>query len=122
MALVAALLICGVSLLLRCSELGGAEIQAACRGAVMVTGLAGLVGLIPVIWKWGASGYQILVAVFTGAVIRFLISAAGIVIILRFTAIQPLWLVVFFVLSYVFFLLIETAVTIWLLKTITWNN
>ena len=115
-------LICGVSVLLRCSELGNEETVAACRMAVWIAGLSGLVGLIPVFKSWGGSGLRVLVGVSIGAVVRFVIGLGGIAVILRFTVISPDWLIVFFVLSYSLFLLAETAISVWLLRTVTWDK
>lgn len=115
-------LLFGISFLFRCSELGDGETMRACRTAVLLAGFAGIVSLIPVLKSWGGSACRILISVTVGAVIRLLIGLGGIAIILYFTSISPLWLIVFFGCSYGLFLLVETAISVWLLKTTVRNQ
>ena len=122
LAMTVLVLFFGVTLLLRCSELGDAQTVRACKTALLIAGAAGSVSLIPILKSWGGSGFRILIGISIGAVIRLLIGLGGVAIILRFTSISPFWLIIFFGLSYGLFLLVETMITVWLLKTVTWEE
>ena len=63
-----------------------------------------------------------LIGVSIGTAIRLLISLVGAAILMRFTSISPFRLVVFWGLSYGLFLLAETGITIWLLRTVIWED
>ncbi len=110
----------GLGLMWRCSELGGEEIIRACRAAQLIAAAAVGFGLLPTVKSWSGGGFCFLRSVFWGAAVRFVITLAGVVVLLLCTSIKPFWLVIFLGLSYGLFLGAETAVILWMLRSIEW--
>ena len=110
----------GLGLMWRCSELGGEEIIRACRAAQWVAAAAVGFGLLPTMKSWTGEGFCFLRGVFLGAAARFVITLAGVVVLLLCTSVKPFWLVIFWGLSYGLFLCAETAVVLWMLKAVEW--
>lgn len=115
-------LLIGLSFLQRCSELGGPEVIRACQAGRWTAAAAAAAGLLPMLRAWDRDGFRFLRGFFIGAFIRFGLGFGGICLLLLGTSIQPLWLVVFFGLSYAFFTAAETAIVLWLLKAVVWNQ
>ncbi len=115
-------LLVGVCALLRLSEFGAAEKAPACRAALVLAGFAGAAGLWPIVTGWGKSGWRIVGGILAGGLIRLLLTPVGIVIIFAFTEIDRMWLLVYLGIAYVLFLGTDTAVGVWMLKRIHWND
>ncbi len=110
----------GLGLMWRCSELGGEEIIRACRVAQWIAAAGVGLGLLPIVKSWTGGGFCFLRGVFLGAAVRFVITLAGVVVLLLCTSVKPFWLVIFGGLSYGLFLCAETAVVLWMLKSVEW--
>ncbi len=115
-------LLFGLSFLQRCSELGGPEVVRACQAGCWTAAVAAAAGLLPLLKGWGRDGFRFLRGFFVGAAIRLVSAFGGICLLLWWTSIQPLWLVVFFGLSYGMFMTAEIAIVLWLLKVVVWNE
>lgn len=115
-------LLLGVCVLLRFSEFGSQERISACRAALLLSGIAGLVGGWPIVTGWGKSGWRIVGGILAGGLIRLLIEFLGLVIIFAFTEIHRTWLIFFVGIGYMLFLAADTAIGIWLLSRVVWNE
>lgn len=115
-------LLFGLSFLQRCSELGGAEVIRACQAGRWAAAAAAAAGLLPMLSGWSRDGFRFLRGFFVGAALRLVLAFGGICLLLWKTSIQPLWLVVFFGVSYGMFIAAETAVILWLLKAVVWTE
>lgn len=115
-------LLFGLSFLQRCSELGGPEVIRACQWGRWAAAAAAAAGLVPLLRGWDRDGFRFLRGFFVGAAVRLVLGFGGIGLLLMGTSIQPFWLVVFFTLSYGMFMAAETAVVLWLLKAVVWNQ
>ena len=115
-------LLLGVCVLLRFSEFGSPERIAACRAALILSGIAGAAGAWPIVTGWGKSGWRIVGGIMVGSSIRMLIGIAGIIIIMVFTDVNRTWLLFFLGIAYSLFLSVDTAIGIGLLKRVRWNE
>lgn len=116
------LVLLGVLILLRFSEFGSAEHVSACRAALLLSGVAGLAGGWPIVTGWGKSGWRIVGGILAGSVIRLLIGICGLVILFTFTEVHRIWLIFYIGIGYTLFLTADTAIGIWLLSRVVWNE
>jgi hypothetical protein len=119
---ISGLLLVGVCILLRFSEFGSEEHISACRAALMLSGIAGAAGVWPIVTGWGKSGWRIVGGILAGGMIRLLIGILGLVIIFAFTEIHRTWLIFYVGIGYGLFLAADTAIGIWLLSRVVWNE
>lgn len=111
-----------ICILLRLSEFGSPERIAACRAALILSGIAGLLSALPIISSWGKSGWRVVGGILIGSMIRLLIGPVGVVIILAFTDVDRGWFLIYLGITYVLFLGADTAIGIGLLKRVKWND
>jgi hypothetical protein len=108
--------------LLRLSELGPGHVQEACRTALLIGVGAGLCGLYPVLVAMGGSGWSMMAGAFIGGLIRLIVTTVGFVVIVLFTQIHAVWLFVFCGGIYAVMLLLDTLLTIRLIRRKRWDK
>lgn len=106
----------------RLSETGGQVSETACVAAIIVSGLAAAVGVVPVYKVWGRELLSVMLGVFLAGTIRLLIGLGGVVIIIIFTTIDRTKFVGYMALFYVAFLVLDTWLSLWVLRYAAMNN
>lgn len=110
------LVVFGVMFVYRISETGGAHVSRACLFAIIVSFVAGIVGLYAIGKTWGRDVYWVLMGVMLAAAIRLLIGGAGVAIIASFTNVHRTWFVLFLGIYYLAFLAVDTWFALWTLR------
>jgi len=106
----------------RLSETGGQASERACVAAIVVSSLAAIVGVVPVYKVWGHELLSVMLGVFLAGTIRLLIGLGGVVIIIIFTTIDRTKFVGYMALFYVAFLVLDTWLSLWVLRFAAMNN
>ena len=112
----AVLFVIGGMFVYRLSETGGRVSRNACLAAMIVSSVAAVAGIIPVLNAWGRKLLWVILSVFLSGAIRLLIGLAGVVIIILFTAIERTKFVGFLALFYTAFLAVDIWLSLWVLR------
>lgn len=105
-----------VIFIFRLSETGGDHSKEACFAAMITAAAAGLCSLYPIGKTWRKGVMIAFVAIMVGSAIRLLIGGAGVAIITFFTQVNRIWYILYVVIYYVLFLMIDTAFALWMLN------
>ena len=100
----------------RLSETGGIHVNRACLSAMIVSGIAGMLGFYAIGKTWGRDVYWVLMGVMIAAAIRLLISGGGVAIITLFTNVHRIWFILFLGVYYLAFLVVDTWFALWVLR------
>ena len=100
----------------RLSQTGGRGSEKACLAAILVSGVAGVAGVIPVLAAWRRRLFWVVYSVFLSGAIRLLIGMAGVVIIIFFTAIERIEFVGYLALFYAVFMVADIWLSLWMTR------
>jgi len=109
-------LLIGIMIVYRLSEAAGQMAERACVGAIIVSCVAAIAGMIPIFKVWGKELTWVVLIVFLSGAIRLLIGLLGAVIIIAFTDVQRIQFVFFLGLFYAAFLAIDIWLALWVIR------
>ena len=100
----------------RVSHVGGRDVAQASAAAKWIALAAGAISIYPMAKCWGYNQWRVLVGIFLGILIRFLIIGIGVCIITLFTDIYKIHFVLFLKLYYFFFLIGDIWLAAWMIR------